>query len=971
MALAMASAANAQVVINEIMQSNIDCIMDDLNDFPDSWVELYNAGTESVNLSEYKLGTKDKASKAYQLPSETLAVGAYKIVYCDKVEDGWHTSFRLESGKDCLLYLFHNGDIVDQLPEGMKKQPAPNVAYGRETDGSENWGYQLTPTPGAANTGEICSSKDILESPVFSVAGKVFKQGEKFSVAITLPEESPAGTEIRYTTDGSEPTMTSKLYTGEISIEKTTVLRAKPFCKGYLSPQSTAQSYISFDRDVTLPVVSIVTDKRYLTDNKIGILVDGTYSSGTPNYKYDWRRPMNFEVFDGNYEESCINQLGEARLAGNASREHPLKSFAIYANKRFGEKRFSHEFFPDQRPGLTEYKSLMLRNAGNDFDYLYMRDAVIQNHMRKYVDIDFQAYKPAIIYVNGEYKGMLNIRERSNEDNVYTNYDGLEDLTMVENWWELKEGTWDMWQEFVDYYTEEGHSYEEFDQVMDVQEFMNVVILNLFYCNLDFPGNNMVLWRPIADGGRWRVIVKDTDFGLGLYGRSADYKVFEWIFNPNYDQDNNWANREEHTRLFRRLMDDEKFYNEFIDRFAIYMGDFMNYERTWCDTWEAMTEAINYEYPHHRELYNAWWPNRDEELKSAKNWLKSRVGNMYKQLNDYFKVGKPVDMTVSAYDDDVQGISFNGVQLSQDAYKGKYFVGRDITLSAENANAWLILETIGGKREETIVDGSELDYTIPENCTKVVITAFSGEVVIEPEPEVVDDPLPAAPAGWTSLLANGNAAEEFDSSIAYDDAGENYKICAWSREDRCTPHPAEIEVVDGTHAFVVHSEVCRDPYAQESAWDNQFWIMAPRSFKTGDEIKVSFRYKASSSALVTTQVHTQTPSVYLHWEGVGDVNFDTEWKTFEKQLTVSKDQNNMWSFAFNLNAQVKDAVDFYIDDIQWLIKDGSGISDSQIEDADAKVEYFTIQGLPIDAANMRSGIYVRRQGSRMTKVYIK
>ena len=98
--MAIGTSVQAQVVINELMQSNIDCIMDDLNEFPDSWVELYNSGTEPVNLKDYKLGAKDKVSKAWQLPNKTLNAKAYAVVYCDKEENGLHTSFRLETGKD-------------------------------------------------------------------------------------------------------------------------------------------------------------------------------------------------------------------------------------------------------------------------------------------------------------------------------------------------------------------------------------------------------------------------------------------------------------------------------------------------------------------------------------------------------------------------------------------------------------------------------------------------------------------------------------------------------------------------------------------------------------------------------------------------------------------------------------------------------------------------------------------------------
>lgn len=260
-ALALATSiasAPAQVVINELMQSNIDCVMDDLNEFPDSWVELYNSGTTSVNLNQYAISDKDNVEKAWKLPGITLKPGKHILVYCDKEENGLHTPFRLESGKGCAVYLFCNGEVIDKV-EGLKKQPAPNIAYGRETDASDTWGYMATPTPAAANCGETC--KDILGSPVFSEKGRVMKNGQAFKLTLTLPEGSE-GAEIRYTTNGSEPTRTSYLYSSPININKTTVVKAKLFKDGKLSPRSSTQSYIFFTRDITLPVISISTDNK-------------------------------------------------------------------------------------------------------------------------------------------------------------------------------------------------------------------------------------------------------------------------------------------------------------------------------------------------------------------------------------------------------------------------------------------------------------------------------------------------------------------------------------------------------------------------------------------------------------------------------------------------------------------------------------------------------------------------------------
>ncbi|MDE6058154.1 MAG: chitobiase/beta-hexosaminidase C-terminal domain-containing protein, partial [Muribaculaceae bacterium] len=342
--------------------------------------------------------------------------------------------------------------------------------------------------------------KDILGEPVFSHPGKV--TSETFDLTLSIPADAPEGTTIRYTLDGTEPTETSPLYTNPIHLSVTRTVRAKLFCDGYLSPRSTTHSYIHHPRELTLPVVSMVTNRDYFYGNKLGIYVQGNYTNHTPNYEYDWRRPINIEYFEAADTESSINQLCETRVKGGATRGSALKSLAVYANKRFGEKRFNYEFFPDQTPGIGEFKSFEMRNSGNDFDYMYMRDAVIQQCMGMNCDLDWQPSRPAILYINGEYKGILNIRPRSNEDNIYSYYDGLEDIDMVENWWELKDGSIDSFNAFQEFYAATDHTFAEYDAVMDTGEFCNLMIMGTFFDNKDFPGNNIVMWRPQAEGGR-------------------------------------------------------------------------------------------------------------------------------------------------------------------------------------------------------------------------------------------------------------------------------------------------------------------------------------------------------------------------------------------------------------------------------------------------------------------------------------
>lgn len=721
-----AAHTSAQLVINELMQSNIDCVMDDLNDYPDSWVELYNSGTASINLKDYKIGVTDNATEAWTLPNQTVGIKQYVLVCCDKEAKKLHTDFRLETGKGMELYLFKSGKVVDQVT-GLLKQPAPNISYGRETDGADTWGYQLTPTPKATNTGGICEHDHILGDPVFSEPGSVYAQKRTITLALSLPEGSPEGTMIRYTTNGSEPTLKNGIpYNGEIKVSATKSIRARLFCDGWLSPRSTTHSYIFHGRDVTLPVISISTDQKYLDDSKTGII-----ANNTDKKREDWRRPLNIEFFFAEGEESQLNQLCETRVSGGASRGAQKKSFAIYAHKRFGTKRFDYEFFPDQKPGLRDFKSLVLRNAGNDFDYLYMRDAIIQRTMATYTDLDWQAWRPAIIYINGVYYGMLNIRERANDNYVYTNYGGLEDIDLLENG-ALKEGTYDNYNAFKTFYKRHGQTLAEYAEWMDWQEYINLMAMNLYYHNQDFPGNNVVIWRPRAEGGKWRWIAKDTDFGLGLYGSPASYNTIEWIYNPNYDSDRAWGNTYEATRLFRRLMEDEDFNREFIDRCCIYMGDFMN-EKGTRKIWDPMYEMIKYEYPYHRNLINKWWPKYDEEMQLARNFLSKRTEEFYKQLGSKYKLGDPMTFKINttiSHPEEVS-LTINGIPLVNHQFSGKFFKGRLVTLTATPAEGkvvkgWTITQVSkNGKTTKSEVEGDTYSFLMPECSNLLIATVVS------------------------------------------------------------------------------------------------------------------------------------------------------------------------------------------------------------------------------------------------------
>ena len=780
--------ANAQLVINELMQSNVECIMDDLTEFPDSWVELYNPTNDSINLGNYKIGTKNKANKAWQLPDSIVAPKGYVIIYCDKearTDKRMHTDFRLESDKEGNLYLFQGNNIVNRV-EGIPKMPAPDIAYGRVVRNDvDTWGYELISTPGAQNEGDVVTADHILGAPFFSEKGRVGNTA--VDLTLSLPDGAPDGAYITYTTYGSEPTADSTRFEGVIKINSTKVIRAKVFCDGWLSPKSTAQSYIFHPRTMNVPIFSVQTNDDYLNDAAIGLIANN--KSKEDKKLHDWRRPVNIEMFNAPGDTAIFNQLGETRIQGGQSRANDLKSMVFYANKRFDpkHKRFSWEFFPDQKPGVTEFKSFSLRDGGNDFSDLYFRDLIIQRTMGKNTDIDWQAGHTAVLYINGKYMGMLNIRERSNEDNIYSNYNGLEDIDMVEISHEqvkVNNVTTDLFIEefkgsedstfykaFKDFYSDtvNNHTLAEYEDWLDVSEYLNVMIMNLFYGNIDFPGNNLVFWRPNDDDTksglpkRWRVIAKDTDFGLGLYGRKPDYNTIKMLYDQSYDSGNAWAFTEPATRLIKNMLKDPDILNLFIDKSCVFMGDFMNATGTgeMIDSIkaEAMEEFVAHRVKYNKNNHNENYNRTDitNKFDDAKKWLTGYTEQSwwqtttYNPRTDYFLdfikeqfqqflsggnnnvniIPIPVTINKELDPDKVPDeVLVNDIKLTKGVFDGKLFLNRNITLEGNTSDdedrvvtGWEIEKD--GVSEEP-VDGDTYNFTVP-SCQNLSINAILGQ----------------------------------------------------------------------------------------------------------------------------------------------------------------------------------------------------------------------------------------------------
>lgn len=595
------------------------------------WVEIFNTHTtQSYNLNSFFF-TDDRAqNRKWQAPNRSVSANGFSVLYFERSSYAGHANFRLEP-EGGTLYLFNgNGTLMDSVKYGAQKR---NISYGRKTNGSDEWVFFDVPSPGTSNNGKKWNSLSCTK-PVFSKNGGFYTATQ--SIAFATPE---LGDTIYYTLNGNEPTRTNALLYqagSNINISRTTVVRAITVSKNKLTSEIATQTFFINERNFNLPVVSIVTTPANLTNNLIGIYVQGTNGitgngMDTPaNWNMDWDRPANFEFFDKNKQQH-LNQEVDIAIAGGWTRKNGQKSLKIQPKKKFGNNRLNYDFFEATKPG-NKYKSILLRNSGNDFYYSMMRDAVAQSVVMKRMNLDYQAYEPAICFMNGEYYGIQNLRERTNDDYIYSNY-GLDEseIDLLESW-ELN--TDNRFKTLTNYVSNNNIATETvFNAVcemMDMDNYISYMLTQMFFANTDWPHNNIKAWRK-KDGGKWRWILYDTDFGFNLYDTNLhNFNSVTYVLGENSSNvPAAWS-----TLLMRRLILNETFRNRLIDKASVQLSTTFATQRI-SSIIDSLARPIQSEIVHHK---NKWGSYRGftNDISNMKTFGVNRSNRMFEFLSSRF-----------------------------------------------------------------------------------------------------------------------------------------------------------------------------------------------------------------------------------------------------------------------------------------------------------------------------------------------
>lgn len=574
------------LVVNEIMAANIDEYISPAFNF-DGWVELYNPTSRPVELGGVVISDPADETSTWTMPSAIGVVPAkgHKLIWFDSHDEcSTNVPFKLDTDGGSIVFRTAEGQELarQDYPASMER-----VSYARSADGTGTWGTTATPTPGKTNNGITIASTQI-DAPV------VDQPSQLFTGSLTVKVTIPSGCTLRYTTNGTLPTLTNgeTSTSGNFTVDGTQCYRFRLYADGKLPSRVTSRTYIYKDRDYYLPVISVTCDPDFLYSKEIGVMEKGP--NGRPgrgqddncNWNRNWERPVNYSYLTGD-GEMVQNQDVNLEMCGGWSRAWTPHSFKLKGSKEMGgDKNLPYPFF-EQKPYIRN-RTLQIRNGGNDNSARFVDPSLQVILSSSGIDLDCQSYQPIHEFINGKYIGVLNMREPNNKHYVYANYGWDDDVIDMfemspDSGYVQMCGTADAFLELVDELSPNAanpRTYEEICQLLDIDAYINYMAMQMYLGGTDFPQNNVKAFRN-KDNGRFRFVTFDLDFAFG----SSD------PFNLFFGKEDYWFDKlkpaslgQIHDRiavvtLFKNLLQNADFRRRFIDSFCIMGGSVFEKKR--------------------------------------------------------------------------------------------------------------------------------------------------------------------------------------------------------------------------------------------------------------------------------------------------------------------------------------------------------------------------------------------------------
>ena len=576
-----------------------DIIINEVSIYPKEAIELYNTSDNDINLTGYSIS--DKGGNKYNFKNQIIKKNGYIVLYKNTFGFGINNTNE-------IINLTHDGQIIDTF---NVNRLVGSISTGI-TDGKKV--YYKNITLGSVNAKETYLG--FSDEVMFSINGGYVNKDTEITLS-TLHDST-----IYYTTDGSFPNKNSIKYDKPIKINKTMVIKAISYRDNYLESNIVSRTF-NVGRRHNIAYISISSNYNNLFGGN-GLIT---------NYTSNAYKKVSVEF----YEAGGIlgtSFTSDAKLSGMDSRKEPQKSISLYLRKKYGQSFVNYPFFNDVN--YHSYSSILLRNAGEDPKGIRIMDAVLTRILKGEMDIDMQEYRPVVVYLNGNYYGIYNLREKLNGDYVESKF-GIDndDIDLIKYSTATKGSTSD-YNKLVNYINShnpaEKSVYEYLKTKIDIQELINYWIVESFYGNTDL--GNIRYWK--SDNGKWRFMLYDLDWSLWNMGLDMGYPV-KYVKVPAATYLSSSIN------IVRKLYQNSEFKDLYLTSLSKYLKTTFKKDRM-IKIVDELAKEIEDEMPYH---INKWgssysrissmsaWRNN---LKNFKNTLSIRYDRVVNNLRSYFNL---------------------------------------------------------------------------------------------------------------------------------------------------------------------------------------------------------------------------------------------------------------------------------------------------------------------------------------------
>ena len=698
------------LLLTEISALNLSWL-DHEGDDP-AWVEIYNSGDKDVNLKGYSLVESLANPQKWVFRGETIPAKSYRTVFLDKKDitttegmaDGvndenqplharTHTNWKLDKKGGTVYIIDNHNAIHDSL---TYPELTPGISFGKISDGSLM--YFAVATPEAANN----------DAGAYATLAPSFDFGTKsagfYASEITLdPPTVPEGTTIRCTMNGSKPTEASPAFNAPIAISENTVLRCAAFQPGALTTNVITKTFF-IGETVRMPVVAVSVDSAFFKEAYIKTKADSPKSAPEGLYA-DVEYPVHVEYFpDGSKSTAPAWEVDAGiSLMGGYSRLKDKKSVAIVMREEYQDGKINYPLFETRKSTSNKFRGFNLRNNGNRFVSDYIGDAM-GGALLEGSGVDYQRSRQVVVFYNGRYYGIHDMRERFNKHYVETNY-GIDagSVTMVKHLGHditASNGTIDEYKTLLsfvaqnDFSGEGNKNYETVKSLMDVGNFADYMAAEIFYHNGDWPNNNVRAWKSPEQP--WKFMVYDLDHGFDwMWGvNSGEFnqnnEMFPWIKkgggNKPCKDEGCFAN------LYIQLIQNPEFLRVFLNRSAMMLQNNVNGANVTrivdemtatIDTAEMTRDLKKFKQ---NEMYydNACGKGFSKTGSCLKEWSNIRDGNVVDEYKKEFGLAGMVTVNLNVTGNGY--IAVEGRPAPTPEYAGKFFAGIGMLITATPTN---------------------------------------------------------------------------------------------------------------------------------------------------------------------------------------------------------------------------------------------------------------------------------------------